>query len=81
MKLFRSSGPLATIKVCTLVTPIALALFGGHSRLPSDSVKESPAKKSKGYCLNYDSDSDDCVDARDCSGNYVLTHSMQPIRF
>ena len=66
--MFRSSGLLATIKLCTLVTPIALALFGGHSRLPLDAIKEAPIKKSRGRFPNYDSDSDD-VDTNDCSGN------------
>ena len=56
--IFRSSGLLATIKLCTLVTPITLALFGGHSRLPPDSVKEAPVRKSRGH-YDYGSDSDE----------------------
>lgn len=50
---------LASLRCVTLVTPVVLAIFGGHCRLDEDCIKSGPVVSGKIVDDNDDDDDDD----------------------
>lgn len=55
---FRYGGLVASLRCVTLVTPVVLAVFGGHCRLAEDCIKDGPVVSGK-------ADEDDNIDDDD----------------
>ena len=60
----RYGGISASVRCCTLVSPITLAIFGGHCRLPQNSVVDCHNGR-PGNADDDDDDDDDYLDDDD----------------
>lgn len=59
MILTRYGGLLASLRCVTLVTPVVLAIFGGHCRLAESSIKDDPTSSDSEDDDDDDDDDDD----------------------
>ncbi|XP_046695523.1 3'-5' RNA helicase YTHDC2 isoform X1 [Silurus meridionalis] len=49
----------ASVRCCTVVTPITVAVFGGSAKLPSTALQESSTPQDDAQCESSDSESED----------------------